>query len=90
MKKHISITIIKSNKPKFKTIFIKKFMMEMIKSQDIGWMAYSMDKPKYNIKTEIILSNFTIYLRGKFEKGYKVDGLMVFKAQGSYQGAFYN
>jgi len=53
-------------------------------------MAYSMDKPKYNIKTEIILSNFTIYLRGKFEKGYKVDGLMVFKAQGSYQGAFYN
>ena len=33
---------------------------------------------------------FCLTFRGKFERGYKVEGLMVFQGQGSYEGLFNN
>jgi hypothetical protein len=79
MKKHMTITMIKNNKPKFKIIFIKRFMTEMIKYQAIGSMAYLMDKLKYNIKMEIILSNFEFILEENFRKDIKLMVLWYLK-----------
>ena len=42
--------------------------------------------PEWRLFQVVIQYNF----RGKFEKGYKTEGLMVFKHQGSYDGSFYN
>ncbi len=64
--------------------------MAMTRSPATGSMDCSKARLKFSIITATTLSNFSPSHRGKFEKGYKTDGLMIFKDQGSYEGGFYS